>query len=249
MRCEFTLGHYREILRSAIDAEYTIVGFHSEAVDREGRHTLYLRHDIDVCIEEALPMARVEAELGIPSTYFLIVDSPAYNILSADSVEMVGEIRRLGHWVGLHVDAAAVSTFGAERIEEWVEKLLSLYGDLLHLVRVVSFHRPSPEVLNRGFAGFVSAYESRFLQEIKYISESRGSWREACPCQAIRDGQFRAVQLLVHPVWWSASPRETLDVRLEHLLSARSKETRSYLAKNITPLRELLTGKASGDSR
>ncbi len=64
MSCSFTLEHYCEIIEIAKKSGYLFRGFHDTASGSDGL-SIYLRHDIDVCLEEATEIARVEAEARI----------------------------------------------------------------------------------------------------------------------------------------------------------------------------------------
>ena len=63
---------------------------------------LFLRHDVDLSLEAALAMARLEHELGAHATYFLMRESVFYNLDSALGRDAIAELRDLGHAVALH---------------------------------------------------------------------------------------------------------------------------------------------------
>jgi len=238
MSCTLTMKHYREILEAALKAGYVFRGFHQPLSSE--KYVVYLRHDLDVCLEEALDMAALEAELGIQATYFVLVNSPLYNLLSEDSLEFLHELANKGHWIGLHIDPAMLPTDAPNKMEKLVSKLIEFYEAVFQLVPVVSFHRPSPNILGRDFGAFVSVYSPRFFEEVKYISDSRGMWREGCPCQIVRKRQYPSLQMLVHPIWWKFTETESLSDRLHYLLGERLKLFRHYLGVNIEPIRKLL---------
>ena len=74
MSCDFTLAHYRELLEAADDYEWA-------TFDREPRAgDLFLRHDVDLSLEAALAMARIEHERGARASYFLMTESRFYNL-------------------------------------------------------------------------------------------------------------------------------------------------------------------------
>jgi len=75
---------------------------------------------------------------------------------------------------------------------------------------------------------------------VKYISDSRGIWREGCPCQVLSRSLYPAVQMLVHPVWWGSSETELLVNRLGRLLGSRLDCFKQYLGQNIEPIGRLL---------
>lgn len=237
MSCSFTLNHYREILESALKAGYEFKGFH-QPVSSEKR-VVYLRHDLDICLEEALEMAALEAKLGIKATYFVLVNSPLYNLFAEDSLELLNELVHQGHWIGLHVDPTMFPSNEINKMESCISKLIGFHAAVIPLVPAVSFHRPSPNVLGCDFNAFSSTYSPRFFKRVKYISDSRGVWREGCPCQALRKRQYLSLQMLVHPIWWNSTELEITN-KLHHLLDKRLEVFKQYLGTNIEPIGRLL---------
>ena len=76
MRCDFSFNHYREILTLVKEKGYQST-FYDEQV--EGRQII-IRHDIDLDLDAALEMAKIEAELDMKAVYFIWITSPFYNI-------------------------------------------------------------------------------------------------------------------------------------------------------------------------
>lgn len=239
LNCDFTLDHYCEIIENALRAGYSFQGFH-QRISTSRHKNLYLRHDLDICLEEALVMAGREEELGVRATYFVLLNSPVYNICSSDSIEIIRQIQNKGHWVGLHVDPILLSNVDVSKAEKDIFKLIKFYRSIIDLVPVISFHRPSSMFLGRGFDSFTSTYSKRFFKRIKYISDSRGKWREGCPCKILIRGLYPDVHLLVHPIWWGISETEKLNDRLNLFLGNRLHYMKSYLGENIEPLGNLL---------
>jgi hypothetical protein len=60
MSCDFSLEHYRDLLRAARDGGYRWAGFDAAPVAGD----LILRHDVDLSLHRALPDADVEAAEG-----------------------------------------------------------------------------------------------------------------------------------------------------------------------------------------
>ena len=76
MSCAFDMEHYRELLEAAKAGGYEWASF-----DRHPRGgDLYLRHDVDLSLEAALEMARLEHEHGVRATYLLMRESAFYNL-------------------------------------------------------------------------------------------------------------------------------------------------------------------------
>lgn len=171
----------------------------------EARRRVYVRHDIDVSLDRAVPIARLERELGIVSSYHVMLASPFYDLRSERSRAALAEIRSLGHEVGLHYDVLSRGTKDAtsERRERDIDDACrELETVLREPVRSLSFHMPVPELI-RGpleVAGRVSGYGKALFQW--YISDSRARFREGDPLESLARPRAATLQLLIHPIWW-----------------------------------------------
>ena len=63
---------------------------------------LIIRHDIDLDIDLALEIARIENSINAKSTYFS-VRSESYNLLSTENVEKVKKIKSRSHKISIHL--------------------------------------------------------------------------------------------------------------------------------------------------
>lgn len=196
----------------------------------EKRH-LVVRHDIDFSLDAALAMAEQERALDLSSTYFVLLRTEFYNPLSADGLAALGRIAGLGHTVGLHFDAAL---YPAEQIEAAIgHECALLEAALGQHVAVVSLHRPAPDLIGHAdlIAGRINAYGGRFVTDVGYCSDSRGGWRHGAPLEHKAVAEGRALQLLVHPFWWT-EPMLSPEERLRRFLSERSVFLDRELAKH-----------------
>jgi hypothetical protein len=194
------------------------------------RHVI-VRHDVDFSLGAALQMARQEAGMGIPATYFVLLRTEFYNVLSGEGFEALRAIAGQGHSIGLHFDAAL---YDEKDIEPAAARECALLEAVIDRpVTAMSFHRPAPERIGTAhtFGGRLNAYSPRFVKDIGYCSDSRGEWRYGTPLDhpAIRDG--RALQLLVHPFWWT-EPSLPPNERLRRFLGDRAAMLDRELAKH-----------------
>src|SRR5262245_47493181 len=74
-----------------------------------------LRHDVDYTLDAAMTLAREEATRGIRATYFLLVNSSYYNLLSSAHAHVPAALVGLGHEVGLHYDVQFLARFRRNR--------------------------------------------------------------------------------------------------------------------------------------
>jgi len=238
MACSFSLDHYEHLIRSALEAGYVFMGFHEPACGDSMQ--LFLRHDVDVSLNMAVRMAEVEAKFGVRSTYFVLPNSPIYNVLENESIDMILQIAAMGHWIGLHMDLPKAYVTKSVTTEQVTYSMFDFFRQFLPLAPVVSFHRPSGRVFGMKLFSLVNTYEDRFFRDIKYISDSRGQWREGCPCNVLSSGEYTSVQLLIHPVWWIT--QLNLERAWDLLVKSRDKIMIEYLASNVSPFKALLSG-------
>ena len=205
MTCAFTLEHYREILVAARDGGYRFATF--ERPPRTG--DVLLRHDVDLSLEAAVELAKLEAELGAAATYFLMTESVFYNLDSAAGRGALATLRDLGHRVGLH------AVWPRARLDDRFDP-------------VVAWHNPDPEFMQAPVDGAVNVMQAGYFDPATYRSDSNQHWRSGCPHAELAAGALPWLQLLTHPEIWvyeGATMRETMEsfldadraVRLEHL--------------------------------
>ena len=89
------------------------------------------------------PMAQIEAELGVQSTYCVLLGSPWYRIDDPANHAIIESAIEQGHWLGLHFDASAIPSDGdvPECVIAEARRLGEQFG--VH-VRVVSVSQPRP---------------------------------------------------------------------------------------------------------
>jgi hypothetical protein len=192
MSCAFDLRHYRELLTAG---DYTWATFDHEP--RAG--DLFLRHDVDLSLDAALAMARIEQELGARATYFLMTESRFYNLGSHAGRDAIAELRDLGHAVGLH------AVYPNARLDERFDP-------------VIAWHNPDSEYMAKPIDGAVNVMQSPWFTRGHYRSDSNHHWREGCPHDELASGAFEWLQLLVHPEIWvyeGTTMRETMEAMLE----------------------------------
>jgi len=224
--CDFSLRHYGEILDLAVAAGYRFASF-TEPLPR-GRAML-LRHDLDFSAAAALPVAELEAARGISATYFVLTSSPTYSPFEPANAQVIRRVHALGHRIGLHLDERTLATASSARgAAAAALRLLEGLSTVVPVERAVSFHQPSPAVLGRSLPGIASAYAPRFFSRIPYRSDSARVWRDGCICTTLRDAPPPRLQLLTHPIWWSARERTAAQV-MAAMRTARRADVDRYL--------------------
>jgi hypothetical protein len=207
MTCDFSLEHYRDLLRAASAGGYRWAGFDRppEAGD------LILRHDVDLSLGGALAVAEVEADEGAWSTWFLMTRSVFYNLASKEGADAIARLRALGHRVAHHA--------------VWPDVDLDERFD-----SVVAWHNPDPEYMEADIPGAVNVMQPPFFAPGHYRSDSNQHWRQGCPHDELAAGGFDWLQLLTHPEIWAfpgATMRDTMEAMLDADRPARLEQLRA----------------------
>jgi len=228
----FTPESYAALLKSLLGRGYRAAGY--AAAEPASRH-LILRHDLDMSLQAAEPIAEAEVTLGVAAYYFVLVRTEMYNPFSAAARATLDHLRDLGHEIGLHLDASLYGNDPAA-LEDAVARESRVLEDAAGApVRVVSFHRPAEALLGyaKTLAGRRHTYEPRFFKEMGYCSDSRGGWHHGAPLDHPAIAEGRALQLLTHPIWWTGTPSEPV-ARLSRFLEARRALLDRELARNCS---------------
>ena len=216
MYTEFTLGGYQALINGFLGRGYKFRSF-SDVVANSAH--VILRHDLDMSLGAALPLSKIESDLGVRASYFVLLGSEFYNPLSSEGLKNLKEIRDEGHEIGLHFDA---SGYTIDELDDAVERECEILERALdQRIETISFHRPAKNLLSwsKSIAGRRHTYQPRFFEDIGYCSDSRGDWCYGHPFKHSAVEQRTAIQLLTHPIWWgdpAAKPWEKLNRFLEH---------------------------------
>lgn len=174
-----------------------------------------LRHDVDYSLYAALALAREEAARGIRATYFLLVNSAYYNLLSPSHAHVPAAIADLGHEVGLHYDVRLLRHFARERWDDLLGTQVALLEGLSgQSVRSIAMHQPglngddpfldTPQYLN--------AYADRFTKQMPYISDSCRAWRNQAWRTLTAERLPDRFQLALHPLNWAERDRDRVTI-------------------------------------
>ena len=196
MSCAFDLAHYRELLDAAKAGGYRFATFEAEPQPGD----VLLRHDVDLSLEAALELARLEQRAGARATYFLMTESVFYNLDSAARAR-----RRSASCASSATPSACTRVYPRASRDDRFDAVLA-------------WHNPDPEYVHEPVSGFVNVMQPPWFTKGKYRSDSNQHWREGCPHDELRAGAFEWLQLLVHPEIWvyeGSTMGETMRAMLE----------------------------------
>ena len=207
----FTYEAYKRLLCSLRDHGYEICGYDDW---QDKKRCVILRHDIDNDIEKALYLAGVEHEMGVKSTYFVLVSSDFYIVFSAANGSRLRELSSLGHAIGLHFDEVRYPEIKEpEDACVLIEKEARILSEAAGTpVTTVSMHRPSKMMLGADLKipGIINSYGQTYFKDFKYLSDSRRRWREPVE-EIIEKEQYDRLHILTHAIWYNESELDIHD--------------------------------------
>jgi hypothetical protein len=203
MKCSHKFSHYFEALEKAKNLSYHFLRLCDFREIIEHKKLIVLRHDIDLSLKNALKIAHLEHELGIQSTYFIRV-SAKYNIMFYPNIKIIQEIKSLGHEIGLHYSLDIPKLINSDQITYLIKEKRILEEIIQQEIKGICLHDPNSkrgiDIELSEYNLIYDAYSNSFMDELKYISDSRASWREGCMCKNI--GKHNKLYILTHPFWW-----------------------------------------------
>lgn len=205
---KFTYDEYSGLIDLLLEKDYTPI-FYKES--GKYRKEVILRHDVDSSLEKALELAKFENELGVKSTYYILMTSKLYNVLNNESKTIIKQILSFGHEIGLHFDETQYEGLwcenGYEDIRNKIIKerdlFIKIFDDKIN-IDSVSMHIPLRKTLEADVTfgdGFINSYGKKFFKGYKYISDSKMIWREDVK-KIIKSMEYDKLHILTHPQWY-----------------------------------------------
>lgn len=219
---------YESLLERFLDKSYKFI-FFPELKIRE-KSQIILRHDVDLDLDLALQMAIIENSLGIKSTYFFLLRTDSYNLISDTSHDIVYQIKELGHSVSLHFDMLLY-----ENVKDGLHKEKDIFSHYFKTeVDIISIHRPTDNFLKNpeSYFNVENTYEKKYLKNIQYFADSGGSFRFGYPTQSSAFKNNDNIQLLIHPVWWIIDGNDVKN-KVNKVINVKSKKLGVHFKKNI----------------
>jgi len=220
---------YLDILYQLKREGYRFALFSDEST---GGPCVILRHDIDFSLRDALAIAELDHSIDIRSTFFFLVRSGLYNLLSREACSILDRIGGLGHEIGLHFDASIYSPARAQDVER--EKALVRWcaGTC---IAIISLHRPPLGIRERNnlvaSVGCATTYDDRWVNDMTYVSDSRGEW------SGVPKNNKQNIQVLLHPFWWTPTADDRC-AKLRSFIVDAARDRRNALVAEVMPSAE-----------
>ena len=234
----FSYEGYTNLIKTLRDNKYHIADYQSW---KKYEKCVILRHDIDYDLKKALQMSRIEHDVNVKSTYFLLLTSDFYNVFSQSASCYLREIINYGHEIGLHFDEMRYNGLDIDEIrEKIIDECKSLGCAVEAPITTVSIHRPSKMMLEADLEipGIINSYGSDFFKGFKYVSDSRRMWRESVE-SIIESQQFARLHILTHAFWYNEKEQD-LKTSLSEFVNRGCQDRYSIMYENFTRLADEL---------
>ncbi len=234
---EYTYSAYRDLIKSLKINGYNPIRFRDVSEDIE--YPAIIRHDVDMDLSEAVKLAKIEKEEGIKATYFVLLTSEYYNLISGENLKNAKMLIELGHEIGLHFDITAYNEdMAVDEIGEAIKKELGWLERILEIkVKSISWHIPRLDLLGVHLdcideLGIFNAYDPYFYSGYKYVSDSMMRWREPVE-KYIERKKYKKLQILTHPIWY----RDEQDMSDEEILDENKKKKLNVLERYLDSIK------------
>ena len=193
---------------------------------QKDKHKVFIRHDVDVSLRMAYQLALTEKEVAVKSVFFVMVNSPFYNIQEKEQNELLRKIHDRGFQIGLHANVQKDSH------TDEIEALVQVQRQILEIslgfpITLMSFHHPSAQERSLDFKDR-SLFNVYRLSEfgILYLSDSNMKLDIRALHAAVKQG--KNMQILIHPVWWCSGVERPGDV-WEKIIAEKVVEMRTII--------------------
>lgn len=234
MSDSFSLANYRALLQFLVSTDWTFKKF-TDAKSSQPRELL-LRHDIDAELYLLDSFLDVEAAEATKSTYFVMTESPFYNLSSPEGRRITKRINASEHSIGLHFFGEIHAHLPQSQLETEIQRQAMALADTVgSAVNAFSFHQPTPAMLkmNLDIPGLTNTYHKALMDQFTYVSDTNMNWRPLPPRDVIHEGATR-VQLLIHPLWWVMTGSTPVDRWRQVLIAVNQVQAHHLLAREGT---------------
>jgi len=200
---------------------------------------ILIRHDVDFDLECALEMAILERKMEVQANYFILSNSPYYNLKKEKYKRILFEISNLNHEIGLHYDAGISETVSFEKqlsvLQATTKKKISNYSQ----------HNPTLNGFNKDnqIIGIKDIFYSNAEFNPVYLSDSCMVPRSDFD-KTIRNTEN--IHLLVHPEFWILETSNLTEFE-DALLNKKSKKFHEYVKKHVAIMRMTLENRPALD--
>lgn len=185
---------FKKIIKNISDSKSKFLLF-----DKKSKKGIYLRFDVDLSINNAFEIAKFLKKKKIYANFFFQPNNGFYNIFNQKNKNIINEIYQLGHLTGLHID----EKFFSIKEKNVIEIINFFKNNNYKLSNVISFHRPSSNVLGKSFKKIINTYDKKFFNYKNYLSDSGKNNSFEKDINSFLNKDLNIKQILMHPIWWT----------------------------------------------
>ncbi|HDS45298.1 MAG TPA: hypothetical protein ENN68_04270 [Methanomicrobia archaeon] len=173
---DFTVEKYEQLCTALLESGYKPQTVYSYLTGQGQRMSVILRHDIDRKLKNALRIALVEHDLGIPATYY-------FRYPYTFHPKVIKVVHDLGHEVGYHYEVLSKAKGDYEKAIELFKKEIAEFKKIVEIKTICMHGSPLSKIDNRylwsryDFRDFNidgEAYLS--VKDVTYFSDTGRSW-------------------------------------------------------------------------
>ena len=154
----------------------------------------------------ALWLAKLEARHGVNASYYFLITSDLYNVLSRANSRAIQEISALGFEVGLHFDPTVYEGADAKAMHDaYLREKETLERVTGQPVVSASLHNPSTLDELPSLAGVTNCYDPPVFKPESFLSDSCKDFRGKDPFTFLEGSAKESIQLLLHPLHYYSS--------------------------------------------
>ena len=173
--------------------------------DWAGQPGIILRHDIDLDVEMAVNLARLEIEVGVRSSVFIMTTSETYNPNSKSIQKILKWLDHNDFEIGLHFDPTVYDSEDENLLASHAAREAAVLEAIIgSSVRSISLHNPSVSGKLPLFSGWKNSYDPQIFGSDIYLSDSRMVLKHD-PTTFFDAANFKTMQLLLHPMHFSVT--------------------------------------------
>lgn len=237
---EFTYAAYKNMISLLKEHGYTFCNYLNY---REYDKSVIIRHDVDRDPEKALAFSEMEREAGIATTYSVLITSNFYNVFSKKNRDILRKICENGHSIGLHFDETQYYHSDKDWWREAIDNEIMILEQCIgRKVTSVAMHRISKDALAADWqireGKVINSYGKEFVENHKYVSDSRRNWKEDVIDLIIKE-QYNRLHMLVHPFWYDVNEKSAKEV-LRSFCKEQVYRCYDELSRDTRDLNELL---------
>ncbi|MFW9767197.1 MAG: hypothetical protein ACFFF9_13600 [Candidatus Thorarchaeota archaeon] len=208
---EYSIDKFRDLMITISKERYSVITFdeYESGLINQEKVNVILRHDVDISLPRTIKMAEVQAELGIPATYFFRLHAEKYCF--EEAVPVIKKLVDDGFKIGLHYETLSVAKGDKKKAIELLGKDIEKLREIAPM-GVVAAHgqkeyknREIWENVDKEALQISSAYD---VQSDMYLSDAGGKRLKDKKVLYRFNRLYEAkvgqiVQVLIHPDWWN----------------------------------------------